>query len=114
MIRVNQNSTIAADPFSMSEIVVNLRSGYQMASHCCICGEPNSKSSPIETHHINHVRKGKASGFRQLMKNQNRFSLSENFVNKYRRRKAPFGFNGLGELVYNRTYSRLKDDGKNG
>jgi hypothetical protein len=47
------------------------------------------------------------------MTTQNRFSLSENFVNKYRRRKAPFGFNGLGELVYNRTYSRLKDDGKN-
>ena len=70
-----KNSTIAADPFSMSEIVVNLRSGYQMASHCCICGEPNSKSSPIETHHINHVRKGKASGFRQLMKNQNRKTI---------------------------------------
>ena len=47
------------------------------------------------------------------MTNQNRFSLSDNFVNKYRRKKAPFGFNGLGELVYNRTYSRLKTDGKN-
>ena len=47
------------------------------------------------------------------MNNQNRFNLSDNFVNKYRRRKAPFGFNGLGELVYNRTYSRLKTDGKN-
>ena len=41
------------------------------------------------------------------------FKLSENFVAKYKRKKAPFGFNGLGELVYNRTYSRLKDDGKN-
>ena len=41
------------------------------------------------------------------------FKLSENFVAKYKRKKAPFGFNGLGELVYNRTYSRLKEDGKN-
>ena len=42
-----------------------------------------------------------------------RFYLTDSFVAKYRRKKAPFGFNGLGELVYNRTYSRLKDDGKN-
>ena len=41
------------------------------------------------------------------------FRLSDNFVAKYRRKKAPFGFNGLGELVYNRTYSRIKEDGKN-
>ena len=41
------------------------------------------------------------------------FRLSDNFVAKYKRKKAPFGFNGLGELVYNRTYSRLKEDGKN-
>jgi len=41
------------------------------------------------------------------------FKLSENFVSKYKRKKAPFGFNGLGELVYQRTYSRLKPDGKN-
>ena len=43
----------------------------------------------------------------------NRFTLSDNFVNKYKRKKAPFGFNGLGELVYHRTYSRMKADGKN-
>ena len=42
-----------------------------------------------------------------------KFKLSENFINKYKRRKAPFGFNGLGELVYMRTYSRIKEDGKN-
>ena len=41
------------------------------------------------------------------------FKLSENFINKYKRRKAPFGFNGLGELVYMRTYSRIKENGKN-
>ena len=48
-----------------------------------------------------------------MMNIERPFRLSENFVTKYRRKKAPFGFNGLGELVYNRTYSRLKDDGKN-
>ena len=41
------------------------------------------------------------------------FKLSENFINKYKRKKAPFGFNGLGELVYMRTYSSIKEDGKN-
>ena len=42
-----------------------------------------------------------------------KFTLSDNFISKYVRRKPPFGFNGLGELVYMRTYSRIKDNGKN-
>ena len=42
-----------------------------------------------------------------------KFHLSENFINKYKRKRPPFGFNGLGELVYMRTYSRIKEDGKN-
>ena len=42
-----------------------------------------------------------------------RFSLSDKFIQKYVRKKAPFGFNGLGELVYKRTYSRVKADGTN-
>ena len=29
------------------------------------------------------------------------------------KKRTPFGFNGLGELVYMRTYSRIKEDGKN-
>ena len=41
------------------------------------------------------------------------FTLSPAFVKKYVRKKPPFGFNGLGELVYMRTYSRIKEDGKN-
>ena len=41
------------------------------------------------------------------------FALTTTFLDKYSRRKAPFGFNGLGELVYMRTYSRLKENGKN-
>ena len=44
---------------------------------------------------------------------QQKFKLSQAFIDKYKRKKAPFGFNGLGELVYMRTYSRLKEDGKN-
>ena len=41
-----------------------------------------------------------------------KFKLSDNFINKYKE-KNHFGFNGLGELVYMRTYSRIKDNGKN-
>jgi adenosylcobalamin-dependent ribonucleoside-triphosphate reductase len=41
------------------------------------------------------------------------FNLSEKFLQKYKWKKPPFGFNGLGELVYMRTYSRLKANGKN-
>ena len=44
---------------------------------------------------------------------KHKFKLSDNFVTKYKRKKPPFGFNGLGELVYMRTYSRIKEDGKN-
>ena len=42
-----------------------------------------------------------------------KFKLSLTFMNKYKRKKPPFGFNGVGELVYMRTYSRIKGDGKN-
>ncbi len=42
-----------------------------------------------------------------------KFLLSDNFIGKYKRKKPPFGFNGLGELVYMRTYSRIKENGKN-
>lgn len=39
------------------------------------------------------------------------FRLDKEFVASYKDRDAPFGFNGLGELVYLRTYSRVKEDG---
>ncbi|PWJ45067.1 glycyl radical enzyme family protein [Sediminitomix flava] len=42
-----------------------------------------------------------------------RFTLTEEFLDKYKNVRPPFGFNGLGELVYIRTYSRLKEDGVN-
>ena len=42
-----------------------------------------------------------------------KFKLSENFLDKFKRKKPPWGFNGLGEFTYMRTYSRIKEDGKN-
>jgi ribonucleotide reductase alpha subunit len=39
--------------------------------------------------------------------------LSDEFVNSYKGRTVPWGFNGLGFVVYRRTYSRLKLDGTN-
>jgi len=41
------------------------------------------------------------------------FELTENFLEKYKKIKPNFGFDGLGEFVYMRTYSRIKSDGKN-
>lgn len=40
------------------------------------------------------------------------FRLSEEFLDPYKTRKPDFGFNGLGELTYRRTYSRIMPDGK--
>ena len=44
------------------------------------------------------------------------FHLSEDFVNGYKSKKAPFGYrdaagNSVGEITFLRTYSRLKEDG---
>lgn len=41
------------------------------------------------------------------------FRLSEKFLDGYKTVQPNFGFNGLGELVYTRTYSRVKEDGQN-
>jgi ribonucleoside-triphosphate reductase (thioredoxin) len=40
-----------------------------------------------------------------------KFTLPDSFIASYADRTPPFGFNGLGELVYLRTYSRIKEDG---
>ncbi len=52
------------------------------------------------------------------IKNQSMFlfRLSDDFIESYRSKKAPFGYtdaggNSLGEITFLRTYSRLKDDG---
>jgi len=42
-----------------------------------------------------------------------KFKLTDGFIDKYKHKKPPFGFNGLGELVYLRTYSRIKSNGDN-
>ena len=39
------------------------------------------------------------------------FTLSSQFVDEFKTRTAPFGYNGLGELVFRRTYSRPLADG---
>lgn len=40
-----------------------------------------------------------------------KFRLSPSFMKSYQDVPPPFGFNGLGELVYMRSYSRTKPDG---
>ena len=39
--------------------------------------------------------------------------LPEEFLKPYTTTKPNWGYNGLGEIVYKRTYSRLKEDGTN-
>uniref|UniRef100_A0A7S3PDB1 ribonucleoside-triphosphate reductase (thioredoxin) n=1 Tax=Aplanochytrium stocchinoi TaxID=215587 RepID=A0A7S3PDB1_9STRA len=40
------------------------------------------------------------------VKKSHRFQLEKKFLKSFENKKAPFGYNGLGELVYYRTYSR--------
>lgn len=62
----------AVDPFHILDVKVNLRTGTKIYMYCCICGAENSKGNPIEMHHIKHIRKGKVTGFGQVMKNLGR------------------------------------------
>jgi adenosylcobalamin-dependent ribonucleoside-triphosphate reductase len=41
------------------------------------------------------------------------FELSDKFVKQYKNRDPKFGFNGLGEITFFRTYSRQKENGVN-
>ena len=41
-----------------------------------------------------------------------KFSLSPSFINSYQHRTPPFGFNGLGEFVYQTRYARLLKSGE--
>lgn len=43
----------------------------------------------------------------------NSFKLDNEFIKHFSTIKPKFGFNGLGELTFFRTYSRLKENGKN-
>jgi ribonucleotide reductase alpha subunit len=38
--------------------------------------------------------------------------ISEKFASKYANKQPNWGFNGLGYIVYKRTYARIKEDGK--
>lgn len=42
-----------------------------------------------------------------------KFRLPKQFVDTYREKKVNFGFNGLGEIAYIRTYSRKMENGEN-
>jgi ribonucleoside-triphosphate reductase (thioredoxin) len=42
-----------------------------------------------------------------------RFTLTDSFLEEYKTKTPDFGFNGLGEFVFYRTYSRTKEDGTN-
>ena len=40
------------------------------------------------------------------------FKLKDEFIQRFAKKKTNFGFNGLGEIVYLRTYSRIKANGQ--
>eukprot|EP01135_Chromosphaera_perkinsii_P002525 Nk52_evm41s224 gene=Nk52_evmTU41s224 len=80
----------------------------------------------------NELREGEWGGKHNLERRENQFHhrsmkkcdgdrdgkkvkplLSERFLKKYANKRAPFGFNGLGEVVFRRTYSRVLEDGSN-
>lgn len=43
---------------------------------------------------------------------QKEFKLKDEFIQRFANKKPNFGFNGLGEIVYLRTYSRIKANGQ--
>ena len=72
---------------------------------------PPQQSSP--SHPYLHIPRSNSSlpSSASPSPSSSRFRLTSHFVDSYRSRPAPFGYNGLGELVYLRTYSRKKLDG---
>lgn len=42
-----------------------------------------------------------------------KFELTRSFLETYKNIPPKWGFNGLGEFVYMRTYSRIREDGTN-
>ena len=55
-----------------------------------------------------HTRRNFATGSTAV----ERFQLSQSFVETFAAKTPPIGFNGLGELVYRRTYARDLDNGQ--
>lgn len=65
--------------------------------------------------HIKNVNKYVCCDLDKNGKNMGKyekFKLEKEFLDKHMNDKVTFGFNGLGHIVYLRTYSRLKEDGK--
>lgn len=50
-------------------------------------------------------------GVSKVVNPRDHFSLDNKFLKQYEHKRPNFGFNGLGELVFYRTYSRIKQDG---
>ncbi len=46
----------------------------------------------------------------QIFNAKNLFQLPKDIISEYENKPSPFGFDGLGEFIYHRTYSRVKDD----
>ena len=49
-------------------VKINWRTKYKLTKHCAICGS----ESKVEYHHVKHIRKGKVTGFLQVMNQLNR------------------------------------------
>lgn len=45
----------------------------------------------------------------QIFNAKNLFQLPKDIILEYENKPSPFGFDGLGEFIYHRTYSRVKD-----
>lgn len=59
----------------MKNIVVNLRSQYFTKTYCSVCGTKPELGNEIEMHHLKHIRKGRITGFGQVMKSLNRKTI---------------------------------------
>ena len=46
------------------------------------------------------------------MNTENNIVVSDEFVKTYANKKPNWGFNGLGYIVYKRTYARIKENGQ--
>lgn len=57
-------------PHVIAPIKLNFRTSFKLSTMCTICGEQDR--SLLQAHHIKHIRKGKTTGFAQVMKNLNR------------------------------------------
>ncbi len=76
-----------------------------------IVSKPRKSSDPNSTT-ARYAHKAHATPADLVLGNE-KFQIDPQFIRQYAYIKPKFGFNGLGELVYRRTYSRIKEDGHN-